>query len=60
MPAAPALEELSEDALEQHGIQSTLPPLRVQEYLIHLYFAFVHPFFPVISKQQFFEEFERL
>ncbi len=60
MPTTISPDELSEDALAQHGDHGSLPPLRVQEYLLCVYFAFVHPFFPVIHKQQFIEEFEQL
>ncbi|KAH9937305.1 fungal-specific transcription factor domain-containing protein [Fomitopsis serialis] len=34
-----------------------LPPLEVQRHLVDLYFAWVHPFFPVIHKQHFLADF---
>ncbi|PCH33995.1 hypothetical protein WOLCODRAFT_87174 [Wolfiporia cocos MD-104 SS10] len=34
-----------------------LPPIDVQNHLVSLYFTYVHPFFPVIHKQHFLENF---
>ncbi|TFY70003.1 hypothetical protein EVJ58_g92 [Rhodofomes roseus] len=34
-----------------------LPPLEVQRHLVDLYFAWVHPFLPVVHKQQFLSDF---
>ena len=44
------------DKLEDYRQADThvqLPPLEVQRHLVDLYFSWVHPFFPVVHKQQF-------
>ena len=38
---------------EEEDIGVELPPPDVQSFLLHLYFAYVHPFFPIIHKQDF-------
>lgn len=48
-------EEMSDRLgdLRQADTHIQLPPLEAQHHLIDLYFAWVHPFFPVIHKEQF-------
>jgi hypothetical protein len=36
---------------------SQLPSTEVQKHLLDLYFAHVHPFFPIIHKQAFFDSY---
>ena len=38
---------------EEEDIDAELPPPDAQSFLLHLYFAYVHPFFPIIHKQDF-------
>lgn len=37
---------------------SQLPDQGVQEHLLDLYFTYVHPSFPVVHKQAFFDAFK--
>ncbi|KAI1788821.1 fungal-specific transcription factor domain-containing protein [Ganoderma leucocontextum] len=47
-------EQPSYDAMrEEEEIDVELPPPDVQSFLLQLYFAYVHPFFPIIHKQDF-------
>ena len=53
-------EEEMSDKMEdyrQADIHVQLPSMEVQHHLIDLYFSWVHPFFPVIHKQQFLSGF---
>ncbi|KAH9858030.1 fungal-specific transcription factor domain-containing protein [Lenzites betulinus] len=47
-------EMTSEDPiLEEEDVAVEMPPPDMQTHLLHLYFTYVHPFFPVIHKQDF-------
>ncbi|KAG2075201.1 hypothetical protein BDR04DRAFT_1092068 [Suillus decipiens] len=39
------------------GVVVNLPSLAMQDHLIHLYFTYAHPFFPVIHKGRFLREY---
>ena len=56
MPRSESMDELESSSLAERE-HIALPPLATQEHLINLYFAYVHPFFPVVHKRRFLEEF---
>ncbi|KAI0639571.1 fungal-specific transcription factor domain-containing protein [Trametes polyzona] len=39
--------------LEEEDVAVNMPSPEMQNYLLQLYFAYVHPFFPVVHKQDF-------
>ena len=54
-------EQTSYDAIrEEEDISVELPPPDVQSFLLHLYFTYVHPFFPVIHKQDFLHSYSAM
>lgn len=54
-------EQTSYDAMgEEEDIDAELPPPDVQSFLLHLYFAYVHPFFPIIHKQDFLQSYSAM
>lgn len=60
MPTSHPPDQLEEYDVGQYSNQEILPALGEQEYLVNIYFTCVHPFFPVIHKRKFLEEFEQL
>ena len=47
-------ENASHDLInEEEDVEVQMPSPEAQGFLLHLYFAYVHPFFPVIHKQDF-------
>ena len=38
---------------EEEDVEVQMPAPDMREYLLQLYFTYVHPFFPVIHKQDF-------
>ena len=54
-------EQTSNDPMgEEEDIDVELPPPDVQSFLLHLYFAYVHPFFPAIHKQDFLHNYSAM
>lgn len=54
-------EQTSNDPMgEEEDIDVELPPPDVQSFLLHLYFAYVHPFFPAIHKQDFLHNYSAI
>lgn len=51
------LQSGSSKAKQDEYSSDGLPPLFVQEHLLELYFAYVHPCLPVIHKQAFWDAF---
>ncbi|TBU34755.1 fungal-specific transcription factor domain-containing protein [Dichomitus squalens] len=42
---------------EEDDVEVEMPSPETQKYLLELYFAYVHPFFPVIHKQDFLQNY---
>lgn len=45
---------------EEEDIDVELPSPDAQSFLLHLYFAYVHPFFPIIHKQDFLHNYNAM
>ncbi|KAF9269506.1 hypothetical protein L218DRAFT_953120 [Marasmius fiardii PR-910] len=56
----PPVSESSSGTSFEVDTVSRYPPLEVQEKLLDLYFTHVHPIFPVIHKETFFDHFRAL
>ncbi|KAJ7631249.1 fungal-specific transcription factor domain-containing protein [Roridomyces roridus] len=44
--------------IQEEDMEIELPPVHVQEHLLQLYFAHIHPVFPVIHKTRFLTEYK--
>ena len=54
-------ETASRDLInEEEDVEVQMPSPEAQGHLLHLYFAYVHPFFPVIHKQDFLVHYNAL
>ncbi|TFK94392.1 hypothetical protein K466DRAFT_476476 [Polyporus arcularius HHB13444] len=45
---------------EEEDVEVQLPPPEMRNYLLQLYFTYVHPFFPVVHKQDFLKHYHAL
>ncbi len=45
---------------EEEDVEVQLPPPEMRNYLLQLYFTYVHPFFPVVHKQDFLNHYHAL
>jgi hypothetical protein len=45
--------------IDEDSIEVPFPTQDEQDILIHLYFTYVHPTFPILHKTHFLEEYER-
>ncbi|KAI0756844.1 fungal-specific transcription factor domain-containing protein [Daedaleopsis nitida] len=53
-------ESTTYDLAEEESVAVDMPSPEMQTYLLHLYFTYVHPFFPVIHKQDFLHHYNAL
>ncbi|KAL4241803.1 Transcriptional Regulatory Element [Abortiporus biennis] len=58
MPRSESLDDVQGNSLVDRE-HIALPPLHIQDHLVKLYFAYVHPSFPVVHKRHFLIEFEQ-
>ncbi|RPD55889.1 hypothetical protein L227DRAFT_603343 [Lentinus tigrinus ALCF2SS1-6] len=45
---------------EEEDVEVQMPPREMRNYLLQLYFTYVHPFFPVVHKQDFLYHYNSL
>ncbi|KAI0719947.1 fungal-specific transcription factor domain-containing protein [Cerioporus squamosus] len=45
---------------EEEDVEVQMPPPEMRHYLLQLYFTYVHPFFPVVHKQDFLHHYKAL
>ncbi|OCH86052.1 hypothetical protein OBBRIDRAFT_761980 [Obba rivulosa] len=56
--SGPFVVSESADVAElENDSRISLPPVETQDHLINFYFTYVHPFFPLIHKQTFLQEY---
>lgn len=46
-------ESATYDSGEEEDVEVQMPSPEMREYLLQLYFTYVHPFFPVVHKADF-------
>ena len=63
-PVAPTsavyVQREQEAAVRERSARARLPSREIQDHLLELYFAHVHPFLPVIHKDSFMEAYKRM
>ncbi|KAJ3767154.1 fungal-specific transcription factor domain-containing protein [Lentinula raphanica] len=53
----PPSKDFATYRIQEDDIEVELPPVQIQDHLVDLYFAYIHPVFPVLNKNRFLSEY---